>query len=376
MKVKIEIDTKTFIRFLLVVSGFVGAIFLLWHLLPVLSILVVSFFLALALNAPVSGLARSLPGHSRVVASALSYIIVLAMLGGFIFFVAPPVIRQTSAFIDSLPSYIEQVSSEKSVIADLIHQYNLQNEIDQVVDGARHQTATIAQGVGSNVVAGVSSVITGFFTTVTILVITFFMLIEGPQWFERLWSVYNNKTLLRRHQLLLKRMYRVVTGYVNGQLLIACISGTAASVVLLILASFFTLPLTAILPLGLIVLITTLIPMIGATLGAVIVTLVLLLNDVGAALVFLIYFLIYQQIENNIIHPTVQSRTVDLSALTVLVAVITGVLLMGLIGGLLAVPVAGCLRVLFVDYIEHRKGSANVGRDKKAATVGRAAVKA
>ena len=89
--------------------------------------------------------------------------------------------------------------------------------------------------------------------------------------------------------------------------------------------------------------------------GAVIVTLVLLLNAPGAAVIFAVYFFVYQQIENNIISPTIQSKKVELSALSVLVSILIGVSLFGLIGGIVSIPIAGCIRVLMIDYLDHAR---------------------
>jgi predicted PurR-regulated permease PerM len=352
---KIEIDTKTFIRFLVVVSAFVATIFLLWKLIPVLLIIGISFFLALALNKPVSYLARRLPGHSRVLATALSYIMLISFLGLFASLVVPPLVRQTGVFIDSLPSYIEDLSKQRGVVAELISRYHLQEEVGAFVSGAQNQAGSFAQGIGSNVVAGVSTLLSGFITMLTVLVLTFLMLIEGPRWKEKLWQSYSNQRLLKRHQDLVGKMYRVITSYINGQVLVACIAGSLASLTLFILSTIFSVPTSAVLPLGVIILLTSLVPMIGATIGACIVFIALLFSDPGAALVFLIYFFIYQQIENNIIQPAVQSRTVEMSALTVFVAAIIGVMLLGLLGGILAIPFAGCLRVIILDYIDHQQ---------------------
>lgn len=354
MTAKIEIDLKSFVRLLLVVSAFVASVFLLWKLMPVLLIIIVSFFLAIALNKPVSKLARRLPGHSRTLATALSYVIFVVLLGLFFSIIVPPIVKQTSIFINSLPDYIDNISAQQGIAAEVINRYQLQDEVDAFVAGVRAQAGSVAQGVGTNVVNGVSSVINGFVTVVTVLVLAFLMLIEGPRWKERLWQIYTDKALLKRHQQLVARMYRVITGYINGQVLVAAIAGSTAALTLFTLTLFFALPTTAVLPLAVIVMITGLIPMIGATIGAIIVLTVLLFNDVGAALIFLGYFLIYQQIENNVIQPTVQSRSVELSALTVFIAAIVGIMLLGLVGGILAIPFAGCVRVLILDYIENR----------------------
>lgn len=367
MKVKIDIDTKTFIRFLVVVSAFVGVVFLLWKLLPVLLIIAVSFFLAIALNKPVSALARRLPGrHSRVLATAISYVLFISVLGLFLVVAVPPIVQQTAAFINSLPGYINQLSEQQGVAAELVTRYELEDEINSFVQGVQGQAGNIAQGVGSNVVAGVSTLVSGFITVVTVLVLTFLMLIEGPMWTHRLWDSYTNIKLLERHKKIVSRMYRVVTGYVNGQVLVAGIAASAAALTLFVLSNLFTVPTTSILPLAVIVLFTSLIPMIGATIGAVIVLTVLVFNDIGAAVIFLIYFLVYQQLENNVIQPTVQSRTVELSALAVFTAAIIGVVLLGLVGGILAIPIAGCLRVLLLDFLEHRRAE-RAGHQKRLA---------
>lgn len=355
MKVKIEIDSSTFIRLFLVAAAFVGIIFLLWKLTPSLMIILISLFLAMALNPPVSALANKLPGHSRILATTVSYIIVLAILGFFIYVAIPPIVHQTTNFINSLPSYIEQVSSQRGVVGDVINRYDLQDEVNRFVEGARQQAGSIVQGVGGSVVAGVTTFLSGFVTLITVLVLTFLALIEGPRWLERLWSVYTDDHKLQHHKYLISRMYTVVTRYVTGQVFVATLAGASGLLVLFALTYFFNVPLTAVLPLAFLIFLTDLVPMIGAIIGATIVIFVLIFNDLGAAVAFGVYFFIYQQIENNLIQPTVQARTIELSALTILVAALIGINLLGPVGGFLAIPAAGCLRVLILDYLERRK---------------------
>ncbi len=357
MKVKIEIDSSTFVRLFLVAAVFVGGIFVLWKLTPSLMIVLISFFLAMALNPPVSSLANRLPGHSRVLATTVSYIIVLAIIGFFVYVAIPPIVRQTSSFINSLPSYIEQVSGQKGVVSDVIKRYNLQDEVNQFVDGARKQAGSIVSGVGGSVISGVTTVLSGFVTLLTVLVLTFLALIEGPRWLERLWSIYTDDHKLQHHKYLISRMYTVVTRYVSGQVFVATLAGAAGLLVLFAFTAFFTVPLTAVLPLAFLIFLTDLVPMIGAIIGATIVIFVLIFNDLGAAVAFGVYFFIYQQIENNLIQPTVQARTIELSALTILVAALVGINLLGPVGGFLAIPAAGCIRVLILDYLERRKVS-------------------
>lgn len=354
MKIKVDVDTRTFVRFLLVVTGFAAFIYALTKLGTPLTIIGISFFLALALNPPVSALARRLPGHSRVLATALSYLFVLAIVGVFIYIALPPIIEQTNRFIATLPSYVQELSEQKGVVADMVNQYHLQDQINSMVAGAQQQASSLAQGLGGSIITGISSVLTGVLTLVTVLVLTFLMLIEGPAWMQRLWSLYEDKSKLERHQKLAVQMYNVVTGYVNGQVLVATIAASAALTTLLIITNIFHLPSTVIIPLTGIIFLFELIPIIGASIAALIVALVLALNDLGAAGVYLIYVLVYVQIESNFIAPLVQSRKVALSALSVFIAIVLGISSLGIIGGIVAIPIAGCVRVLVIDYVEHR----------------------
>lgn len=355
MKVKIEIDSSTFIRLFLVAAGFVVAAFLLWRLMPSLMIIFVSFFFAMALNPPVSALANRLPGHSRILATAVSYIVVLAIIGFFVYVAIPPIVRQTSNFIADLPTFIEEVSTQKGVVSDVINKYNLQGDVSRFVEGAQKQAGSFVEGIGGSLVTGVTTFLSGFVTLITVLVLTFLSLVEGPRWLQRLWGVYTDERRLEHHKYLISRMYTVVTRYVNGQLFVATLAGASGLLVLFAFTYFFNVPLSAVLPLAFLIFLTDLVPMIGAIIGATIVLFVLIFNDLGAAVTFAIYFLVYQQVENNLIQPVVQARTIELSALMILAAALIGINLLGPVGGFLAIPAAGCIRVLVIDYLERRK---------------------
>jgi predicted PurR-regulated permease PerM len=355
MKVTVDVETKTVVRVLLAVGVFVGLVFTVWKIWPALIIVLISIILALALNAPINALAGRLPGKNRILATTAAFLVLIGVLGTFIYVAVPPVVDQTTKFVQNLPQYVEEIRQRGGPVADFINHYGLQEQVDQLVAGAQQQAGNIAQGVGSSVVNGIASFFNGFVTIITILVLTFLMLVEGPRWVDRWWHLYTDGEKLDRHQRLASKMYKVISGYVNGQVLVAAIAAGVGLATLLILTSFFNVPVSAVIPLTGLIFIADLIPLIGATIGAVIIVLVLLFSDPGAAVVFLIYFVVYQQIENNFIQPLVQSRTVALSALSVLVALLLGISLLGILGGILAIPLAGCVRVLLLDYMEHRK---------------------
>lgn len=355
MKVKIDIDTKVFVRFGLVILAFVAALFLVVEARQPLTILGVSLFLALALNPPVSAIARRLPGKSRVGGTAIAYLLVITILGGALFLIVPPVVEQSSKFASTVPQLIDEVSAQRYILDDFVQRYGLQEQLDQSIENAKSQAASVANDLGSALVDGATSVLNGTLTMLLILVLTFLMLIEGPMWMERIWGLYQDPVRLKRHREVVHKMYRIVVGFVNGQMLVAAVAATCTLTVILLLSALFPLPANLALPLAAIVFITGLVPMVGATIGAILITLVLLLNDTSAAIIFLVYFIVYQQIENNFISPMIQSKTVELSALLVLSSILIGVTLFGLIGGLISIPIAGCLRVLMIDYLEHAK---------------------
>lgn len=355
MKVKVDIDTKVFIRLVLVVLGFGLAILAIYKSRGALTLVAISLFLALALNPPVSKIARQLPSNSRVGATAIAYLVVLMLLGGFLVLVVPPVIEQSAKFANTVPDLIDDAYSNRYIFDDFIQRYDLEETVDNAVEGAKAQAASVATNLGNTLVSGFGSLLGGLANLLFILVLTFLMLIEGPAWLAKAWGLYDDNERLERHRTLVHRMYRIVTGFVNGQLAVAAIAAVASLIVLLTLSVTIGLPANLAVPLAAIIFIFSMIPMIGATIGAVLVGLVLLFNSPMAALVFIIYFVIYQQIENNFISPTIQSKSVEISALIILIAILIGIHVGGLLGGVIAIPVAGCLRVLFLDQLEQAR---------------------
>ncbi len=355
MKVKVDIDTKVFIRLVLVILGFGLAILAIYKSRGALTLIAISLFLALALNPPVSKLARLLPSNSRVGATALAYLVVLILLGGFLVLIVPPVIEQSAKFANTVPDLIDDAYSNRYIFDDFIERYDLEETVDNAVEGAKAQAASVATNLGNILVSGFGTLLGGVANLLFILVITFLMLIEGPAWMAKVWGLYDDNERLERHRALVQRMYRIVTGFVNGQLAVAAIAAVASLIVLLTLSVTIGLPANLAVPLAAIVFIFSMIPMIGATIGAVLVGLVLLFNSPMAALIFLIYFVVYQQIENNFISPTIQSKSVEISALIILLAILIGINVGGLLGGVIAIPVAGCLRVLLLDQLEQAR---------------------
>jgi len=355
MKVRIEIDTRTFIRFWLVIFAIVAIAALVYSAKQALIILGAAFFLALALNRPVSALANILPGKSRIGGTAIAYVIVVILLGLFVSFVVPPVIEQTAKVVGTIPNIVDQVQNQWEGLRHVVHHYGLDEQVDQALNSVKENAASWAASVGSSAISSVGSLV-GFVTSLfLVLVLSFLMLIEAPYWLKNIWSVYNDEERMEHHRALATKMYNVVTGYVTGQLAVSGIGAFFAGLVVFIMSFIFDVPHNLALPTAAIAFLLSLIPMFGATIGGVLICLLLAFNDLTAALIFAIYFVIYQQVENNFISPTIQSKTVELSALAILVSVTIGLYLFGIAGGIISIPIAGSIKVLLEDYLVRAK---------------------
>lgn len=355
MKVRIEIDTKTFVRFWLVVIGFAFAILAIYSALSALVIIGAAFFLSLALNKPVSWLAGYMPGKSRVGGTALAFLLVVVVLAAVVFLVIPPIVQQTARFIETLPTVIDTAVIQWRGFDSLIQQYDLQSQVVSIQETIKSNATSWAANLGNNLLSGVGSLLSTIAATFLMLVLSFLMLIEGPSWMARVWALYDNKERMEAHRNLVHRMYQMVTGYVTGQLTVSFIGASLAGLAVFIISFFFNIPSNLALPTVAITFTLSLIPMFGATISGVLISLLLAFNDVMAGVSFALYFIVYQQIENNFVSPVIQARKVELSALAVLISVTIGLYVFGLAGGIISIPIAACLRVLIEDYVERSR---------------------
>ncbi|MCD8561601.1 AI-2E family transporter [Candidatus Saccharibacteria bacterium] len=367
MRTKIDIDTRTFVRFWLVIFGIALAAYLLYQAQVALIILGISVFLALALNAPVARIAKRLPGRSRVAATAIAYLAVVTVIGAIIFLVIPPIVQQTAQFAERAPSLVQQATDQWQGLRDFLERYNLQSQLDVALQSVQSSAAGWTANVGQTVVGGIGSFFSFIAALILVLVLTFLILIEGPEWMKRVWSLYRDQSLMKQHRRVAGRIYTVVSGYVSGQLIVSSIGATAAGLFVFLLSLIFPeVPSNLAMPTAAVTFLLSLVPMFGATIGGIIVTLLLAFNNIPAAIIYAIYFVVYQQIENNFIAPHIQSKRIDLSALMVLAAVTIGLYMFGIIGGIIAIPIAGSIRILVDEYLAHKKQTEKASSSKKA----------
>jgi len=357
MKVKIEIDTRTFVRFWLVVIGFVLVAWAIYSARTALFIIAAALFLAIAISPVVNRLSKILPSKSRVLSTAISYVAVIAVLGAIIFLAVPPIVDQTAKFAQNVPNLVDGATKQYAGLNDFVNHYKLQPEFTSFIKSIKTGATEFASSLGSILVTGIGSILSIMAAVILILVLTFLMLVEGPIWLERLWSVYNDQDKMENNRNILSRMYGVVTGYVTGQLSIAAIAGAVAGIAVFVLCLIFNITTGLAIPAAAIVFVFALVPMFGETIGAILVSLVLALNSVTVAVIFLAFFVLYQQIDGNYILPKIQSKKIDLSALAIIISVSIGLYLFGPVGGIISIPIAGCIRVLVEEYFVKAKKS-------------------
>ncbi|HEY7792958.1 MAG TPA: AI-2E family transporter [Gaiellaceae bacterium] len=333
---------------IVVLSIILAAVVMIEVLQAAKSILIwifIAVFLALALNPAVDWLVER-GVRRRGVAVAITVAGTMLAIVGIAVTVIPTLIEQVNDFADAVPGYVEDLTAGRGKLGFLERDYHI---VERVREAVSEGGASQVLGLSGTALAITKSVVTAVVATLTIAFMTVFMLLEGPTWVERFYSLLPADKQ-ERWRAVGYDIYRTVGGYVTGNLAISVIAGFAATAVLLGLDVPYAVAL------GLVVAIFDLIPLAGATIAAVIVSTVALLDSTTAGIIVIVFFVIYQQLENHLLQPIVYGRTVQLSPLAVLIAVLIGAELAGVVGALAAIPVAGTIQVILRDWLRHRRG--------------------
>lgn len=345
--ITVTFTNKTVVRVVLFVA--VALLFLgfLGRISAALRLILISGFLTLALNPAVSWITKHLPSKSRVRATAVAYVTVISLLIGFLIIVIPPFVSQMVHLVNEIPLSVEDIQNQDTPLVHFIERYDLTEEYTKAVSNVKDN----AQDLSGTAISTATTIGSGLVAGITVLVMTFMMLIEGPYWIQRFVAM-QPKDKVDKHIAVLKDMYRMITGYVNGQLFIAAIAAIFAFFALVISSTILHVSINPI-ALASIVGLIGLIPMIGNTIAAVIVVLFCLFVSLPLAIIMGIFFLVYQQVENATLQPYIQAKYNELTPLTVFIAAIVGVSVAGFLGALVAIPLAGCLRIYIKAYYGH-----------------------
>ncbi|MEU5183167.1 AI-2E family transporter [Streptomyces longwoodensis] len=336
-------------RSILAAIGLVFAAYVLLQLVietrRVLVWTVIALFFAVALYPAVNAVERKLTRCRRSLATLLVFLVAVAAVGALVALFVTPLAHEGTRLAGRLPHMIEDARAGRGPAGDLLRRTHALRYVQQ----HQEQIRSFATGLGTPALAFVRGAATTLAGAVTIFVLAYLMVLEGPKAVDGALSLVD-EAHARRIRRVGTACARTVTGYLTGNLLISVICGVLTYVVLLITG----VPFAGLL--ALFVALADLIPLVGATLGAVVASLAAFIHSVPAGIAAVVFFVVYQQVENHLLQPVILARTVKLNPLTVLLAILLAVEVAGILGALLAIPIAGMIQIILRDVWAHRRG--------------------
>ena len=332
-RIMLEVQARTVAKVLALVLAFSIVVSLLDTVRTVIVWFGIALFLAIVLNPLVAFTERWMRRTAAVVVVFIVFVVgllaVLAMLVG-------PFVTQVDNIVADAPHAADRIA-KNPLIHRLDQEYNL---VDKAKEHAS-ELPTVAFGAAGSVISGVTE-------TVTVLFLAAFILFELPRMTEVLLSQMRPAGAHRAREIG-AHINRSVGGYVVGNLFISVIAGVVAT------ATVWVLGVPYALTLGVVVAIGDLVPLVGATLASIIVVATAYFTQgTTAAIIVFVVVMVYQQIENHVIQPIVYRHTVQIPSLVVLLAVLAGASVLGIVGALVAIPIAGTLQVVIRDLLEER----------------------
>ncbi len=341
--VRVTLSPKSILVWVAITAGAILALMLVYLAMEAIVWVLVAAFLAMALNPAVGALAHRGLGRAR--AAAIVFVVAFVSLGLLGFLVIPPLVTATTDFVEALPGYLRELDAGRGPLAFLERRFHLGEQLVDIYErggiaallGLERPGASTARAAAGTALA-----------LVAVPFLTFFMLLDGRRWVDGVLDVMP-PSARPRWERVFDGINRTVGGYVTGNLLISLLAGTVAAVTLIVAGVPYALPLAVI------VAILDLVPLVGATAALVVCGVAALSEGVVQAVIVVVVLLVYQQLENHVLLPVVYGRTVDLSPLGVLVALLIGAEIAGVLGALAAIPVAGSISVVASELVRWRR---------------------
>ena len=364
----VEIETKTFIRFWLVIIGFAVLAFFVIRASEALAIIGIAALLAIAIR-PLALKVDRLIGkktQSRL-ASVLAYVIVLLVIAGIVAAIAPVIVTEFAKFLSTLPETVKH--ADLSGLNDIGRSFGIENLSSEIVKSIDELSHNLLNSLGTGVISGLTTVGGIVGKALITLVLTLFFLLDGPQLVNSLWDALGAKRskkdvkeekdtdvrAVTEARIIVKKMTNVISTFFSKQVLIALLDGTVTALSVFALLLIFGVEARLALPMGLITMICYLIPMFGQVIGAALVTLILAFNNPIVAIIWLAFYIIYGFVEVNVFAPKFQGNALKLRPVVILMAMVIGTYTFGLLGAIVAIPIAGCIKVLIEEYPTIRK---------------------
>jgi predicted PurR-regulated permease PerM len=340
-----DVSVRFVLRVVLIVVAVGVALYLVYRLRKPIGWVLIATFLAIALSGPVNWLERRL---RRGFAIAIVYVGLLLIPLTFAALIVPPFVREGNRLADHAPRYARDVTDyvqKNKRLRKLNNDYDITQKLQDEagkLPGKLGGAAGTLRDVGFGIVNSI-------FQLVTILILTAFLLGSGKKWIEGFLRL-QPPDRRERLQRTLERMGAAVGNYVAGALAQAGLAGVLTYFVLLILGVPFAAPLAVM------IFFLDLIPLVGATIGAFIVGIVTVFVSFPiTTIIWVVWAIVYQQVENSVIQPRIQRRAVDVNPFVVLVAVLFGSTLLGIVGALIAIPVAASVQIFIREWVDYRR---------------------
>jgi predicted PurR-regulated permease PerM len=332
------LSTGVIARVFFTVAGLCGLLYTLYLVRSTVLLVFIAVFLAVALGPAVDAFSRR--GVPRGMSVLLVYLLIGLAIVGVGLLVVPPVVSQVKGLSEDIPNYVSDLRNN-ATFRNYDDRYDISPKLNEQAKKLPSRLGDAA-GALQAVTVGVFGAIVKL---VTVLTMTFFILVDWQRivaFFMRLRGGQES-----RYRVILEDIYRSTAGYVAGNLLISMIAGASAYVTMLILGVPFAVPLAVLFAF------LDLIPLVGATIGGVAIALVTAFNDFPTdTIIWLVVFILYQQVENNVLQPVVYRRTVNVAPLLVIVSILIGSSLLGVLGALVAIPVAAAIQIVVKDLLD------------------------
>jgi predicted PurR-regulated permease PerM len=342
-----QLSTRTIVRVFFTLVALSVLLYLLYVVRSVLGLLMIAVFLSVALGPAVDKIRKlKLPRAASILAVFLGMFLAIFLIG---LIVVPPIVNEVEAFAGDVPNYITDIRSNKT-LREYDDKYKITKKLE---DQAKNLPSKLGQAAGA-----LQAVTVGVFSTViqlvTVLTITFFLLLDGGRIVNFVFAQLRSEHR-ERMRAVAADIYGATGGYVAGALALATAAGLSTYIVLSILGVPFAVPLAVLMAFF------DLIPLVGSTIGGVLIGVVTLFADFpGDTIIWVVYVIVYQQVENSVFQPLVYRRTVNLHPLAVITAILIGSTLLGVLGALVAIPIAAAIQIALKDLWQNR-GSAVIG---------------
>ena len=354
--IDVNVDTKTFVRFWIIIAVLIVVANLLQIAFPALIIIGIALFFAVAMMPLVKKIDHKLHKNKSKPGITAGFIVggLAAIILAVIAVAGPVVVKETTHFVATAPEQIQNTISHWDGLNEFGKNFGIDDAKSQIINLMKDSSQKFLSSFPTTVLSSVGAIGSFLTAAVLVIVLTILFITQGPELFNSFINVIDGKNgkASKVCRKLFQRFGDVISSYVTGQMTVAILDGLVVGISVFIITILFGISTGLAIPMAMVAMILYLIPLFGPIITAGVVSLMLFFSAPWAGFVFLVFYIIYEQVENNVIAPRIQGNSMNLPPLIILIAVILGVYMFGLIGAIVSIPVAGIIKVLIDSYPE------------------------